>query len=303
MNNLSDETTFGATTDSIFLSNPKTVDFQDGVIEFDILFDNDPGMGDAAVITFRMLESDTYYGIWLTNTKDWASSFILVRQGEVTRIGNESAVQSFPTRSWSRVAITVRGSSLTLLKDGSPLLSATDESWTDGKWGGIGVYAAYHDGVFHVDNFAVRNTSRPLTYVSAFTKILTTVVQNTVTSISVTTTTSTSTDRITSSVTTSTTVTSTLIQSILPVPNEAWVFIALIGFVMAALGGYYLHPNRVMTGIFAYGFGALTFFFAALSQKWVAFGEGATVLACALVPPIIGFAMGRYLKQGQRRPL
>lgn len=318
LNNLSNENSFGTQTDSVYLENPITTGFQDGVIEFDVFFDNQPNAGDIAVITFRMLDSKTYYGALLTNTKDWTSSFIVAREGEITRIGDQSEWQAFPTCSWSHVVISIAGSSFTLVKDNKVLLSATDSSWSDGKWGGIGVYAGYFRGMFHIDNFLVRDTSKPLTYTAAFTERITTFTTVTLVSTSETNTVQTTTSIVTTTslvtsrsiltlvatnfLTTNITSTSTLTQAILPVPAEATASIAIIAFVLALMGGYYLHPNRVVTGVFAYGFGALAFFFAALSQKWLTFGEGITVLLGALVPPIIGFVVGRSLKNDRRRP-
>jgi len=308
LNNLSSENSFGAQADSVYLENPITTGFQDGVIEFDIFFDNQPNVGDVAVITFRMLGSKTYYGALLTNTKDWTSSFIVAREGEITRIGNQSEWQAFPTRSWSHIVITVTGSLFTLVKDNKMLLSATDSNWSEGKWGGVGIYAGYLRGMFHIDNFFLRDTSKPLTYTAAFTEKITTFTTSIVISTSETTTVQTTTSVVTTTslvtsrsiltlvvtnlLTTNTTSTSTLTQAIVPVPLEATAFIALIGFTFALLGGYYLHPNRVVTGVFAYGFGVLTFFFAALSQKWLTFTEGTMLLVDTLVPPIAGFALG-----------
>jgi len=175
------DSTFGQGGDSIHLENPKTIEFQDGTISFDILFDNDPLVGDRAVITFRMQDSDTYYGAMLSNTHDWNSTFIVVNNGQVHAIGDASTVQAFPTRTWSRVTLLIKGSQFIASINGQPVFSASDDSWSEGKWGGIGIYSAYFAGVFHIDNFGIEDTSNPLTFLSPFTSVVTGFTTTTVT--------------------------------------------------------------------------------------------------------------------------
>jgi hypothetical protein len=171
--NVAGDSTFGQGGDSIYLENPRTTEFQDGTIDFDILFANDPGAGEKAVITFRMLDSGTYYGAMLSNTHDWSSTFIVVRNGQVHAIGNASTLQAFPTRTWSRVTLLIKGSQFIALTNGQPVFSANDDSWSEGKWGGIGIYSAYFAGIFHIDNFGIEDTSSPLTFLSPFTSVVT----------------------------------------------------------------------------------------------------------------------------------
>jgi hypothetical protein len=295
LNNSWNITTFGTQTDSVFLRNPITVDFEDGIIDFDIYFDNDPWAGDTAVITFRMLDSNTYYGASLTNTRDWPSSFIVVRQGEVNQVGNQSQVQAFPTRYWSHVTIVIKGTSLTLLKDGKELLSARDESWIEGKWGGIGIYAAYFQGLFHVDNFSVGDTSIPLTYTSVFTQVVTALTTSTLTFTDSTT--STRTSESLTTVTMTATTTSTVTHSILPIPNYAWIFVGLIGFVLGLAGGYYWQAEWLVPAFIVYGFGMLGFFFSALSQSWLTFYDASGLVVSAVAAPVAGFFIGRRSKR------
>lgn len=129
-NNVTGDSTFGEGSDSIYLENPRTTEFQDGTIGFDILFDNDPAYGDRAVITFRMLDSGTYYGAMLSNTHSWNSTFIIVRDGQVHAIGSASSPQAFPTGTWSRVTLLIKGSQFTALTNGQPIFSANDTSWS-----------------------------------------------------------------------------------------------------------------------------------------------------------------------------
>lgn len=174
--NVAGDFTFGEGSDSIYLENPRTTEFQDGTINFDIFFDNDPLVGDRAVITFRMLDSSTYYGAMLSNTHDWSSTFIVVKNGQVRAIGNASTPQAFPTRTWSRVTLLIKGYQFIALTNGQPVFSASDTSWSEGKWGGIGIYSAYLAGVFHIDNFGIENTSNPLTFLSPITSVVISIV-------------------------------------------------------------------------------------------------------------------------------
>lgn len=308
LSNPSNDNSFGGQTDSVYLNNPMTVDFQDGIIEFDIRFDNDPGMGDVAVITFRMLDSKTYYGAALSNTWNWGSSFILVQQGQVAKIGNQSALQAFPTRSWSHVTVIVRGSSLRLLKDDEPLFSAVDATWSEGKWGGIGIYSAYFAGSFHIDNFYIRDTSKPLTYRSAFTQLTTmfstsmatftasttTVTTSTATSISKTTVVSTEVSTL--SETMMTTATSTVTQSVVPIQREPLVMIGAFILLLSLLGACFLTPKELAAILSASGIAIIGGLLVAVGQKTLTLEDASNVIAAFVIPVVVALIIGAYLR-------
>jgi hypothetical protein len=299
--------------DSLYLSNPETADFQNGTIEFDIYFDNQPGAGDRAVITFRMLDRDTYYGALLSNTLDWNSNFIIVRHGVASTIGNVSSAQAFPTHAWSHVKLAIDGSTFALYKDDLEIASARDVSWGDGKWGGLGIYSAYFNGVFHIDNFSVHDTSRPLIFVAPFTletTVLTTSVSTTystfLSSITVfsTVTTTTSSTLLSSitvfstiSMTTSSTFTSLITQSKIPIPDDPLFLIAFVGLIASIYAGYFKKETvAFIAAIVLYEFGLLGFVFTGVSQLWFTFDDGFRILLGSAVTPLIGFVIGGVLE-------
>jgi hypothetical protein len=281
--------------DSLYLSNPETADFQNGTIEFDIYFDNQPGAGDRAVITFRMLDRDTYYGALLSNTFDWNSNFIIVRDGVASTIGNVSSAQVFPTHASSHVKLAIDGSTFVMYKDGVEISSAHDASWGDGKWGGLGVYSAYFNGVFHIDNFSVYDTSRPLIFVAPLT--LETTVLTTSVSTTYTTFLSSTTVYSTFSTTTSSTFTSVITQSRIPIPDDPLFLIAFIGLVASIYAGYFKKETvAFIAAIILYEFGLLGFVFTGVSQLWFTFNDGFRILLGSAVTPLIGLLIGGLLK-------
>lgn len=290
-------TIFGSSSggSSLYLKNPATTDFQNGVIEFDVFFDNDPTFGDQAVVTFRMLDANTYYGALLANTAGWHSNFIMVRNGVITSIGNESDAQVFPSRVWSHVSIVIESSTMKVFKDGgaTPIFSAEDSSWSEGKWGGIGLYSAYYNGVFHIDNFNVHDTSIPLTFVSPFTHV-TTLMETSVSTTS-STTTSYSTSTTTIMKTTNTTSTSTIVKSRIPVPDMPIVLFAVLGLAVSAIGGA-LRDKRVVEIIVVYEIAAVpTFVLGGISQMWFTFDDAYRIMLALGVMPLFGLVFGWFV--------
>ena len=140
---------------SLFLTNPRTSDFTDGMIEFDLYFETSGWSGVSAMLTFRMQSDNTYYAVRLTSTHDWYCSFVTYSSGTMKEIGSPSDRGVFPTGAWSHVIVTVGGSRLSCYMDGIPICSADDGTWSQGNWGGIGLQNNYYDGVFYVDNFRI----------------------------------------------------------------------------------------------------------------------------------------------------
>lgn len=255
------DSTFGNGTDSIYLSHPITTEFQNGNIDFDIFFDNDPGAGDRAVITFRMLDPNTYYGVVLSNTQNWNSTFLVVRDRQVRTIGSESAVQLFATRIWSHVTLQIQGSQFVALINGKPVFSANDQSWSEGKWGGVGIYSAYYGGIFHIDNFLV--ASNPSTSTLPIPGIVTSTTTTTISSTNVNPG-ETSTSMEITIYTSKTTITSAVIQGavftvyettsvgIISVPETTWglpeqMILIAIGAIFALFGDFDLEKrSRVL---------------------------------------------------------
>jgi hypothetical protein len=152
---------------SLFLVNPVTSEFADGMIEFDIYFDTSSEVGTSAMLTFRMQSDDSYYGLRLTSTRDWHSGFAIYSKYDSwkdigwsdgwSEIGwsGYTAGGLFPTRTWSHVIVTVAGSRLSCYKDGLLMSFAEDRTWSQGHWGGIGLQTNYYGGIIYVDNFRI----------------------------------------------------------------------------------------------------------------------------------------------------
>lgn len=293
-------TTFGSSEklDSLYLSNPSTIDFQDGTIEFDILFD---GPSARAAITFRMLDSNNYYAAILANAWNWPSNFVMVKNGIATAIGNASAPQEFPTgpNSWSHVVLNIRGSLFSAYRDGVEIFSAYDTSWREGKWGGIGIYAAYFDGAFHIDNFSVYDTSVPLMFRALSTE-WTTVFNTSVVSTSVTVASTVSTAS-TTTFSTNVTYTSTIIHSRLIADevsfNALLLFFGLGHFIVFLLGAAVLKRREIIGALLTYILAVWGFIlYASLNQGWITQVEMQYSLLAVSGPTFAGLASGWYLK-------
>lgn len=133
---------------------PRTAEFADGMIEFDIFFETSVWAGVSAMLTFRMQSDDSYYALLLTSTNDWRSGFMIYTRYNVWRyIGSVSDPGVFPTGAWSHVIVTIGGSRMSCYKDGVLVSSVDDDTWSKGTWGGIGLQNNYYGGVFYIDNF------------------------------------------------------------------------------------------------------------------------------------------------------
>jgi len=146
---------------SLFLTNPATADFADGMIEFDLYFETSGWAGVSAMLTFRMQSENIFYALRLTSTRDWYCSFVLYLEGQERReIGAPSERGVFPTGAWSHVVVTIGGPRMSCYMDGILICSAYDETWSQGRWGGIGLQNNYYGGVFYVDNFRMPRSTR-----------------------------------------------------------------------------------------------------------------------------------------------
>ena len=154
---------------SLFLANPTTANFADGMIEFDLYFENSGWEGVSAMITFRMQSDDTYYALRLTSTRDWYCSFIIYAKntlqiGNWREIGSRSETAAFPTGAWSHVVLTIGASRMSCYRDGILVCSVEDDTWSKGSWGGIGLQNNYYGGVFYIDNFNIPGRMKWTTY-------------------------------------------------------------------------------------------------------------------------------------------
>ena len=154
---------------SLYLTNPTTANFADGMIEFDLYFETSGWAGVSAMLTFRVQSDKNYYALRLTSTRDWYCSFMIYARNalqieEWKEIGSSSERGVFPTGAWSHVAVTIGGSRMTCYKDGVPICVADDNTWSQGCWGGIGLQNNYYDGVFYVDNFRIPGRMKWVTY-------------------------------------------------------------------------------------------------------------------------------------------
>ncbi len=139
---------------SAYVSNPKTVCFQNGVIEFDILFPHNAGQ--KAFLVFRMQDDATYYALRLTSTGDWTCHFAKFKGfGNLQTIGSESSKGLFSAGVWNHIKVVINGSHFDCYKDGSLICSVDDPEWSMGTYGGIGFYSAYLRGMFFIDNLKI----------------------------------------------------------------------------------------------------------------------------------------------------
>jgi len=141
---------------ALYLSNPLTENFADGMIEFDIYFETLRESGASAMLTFRMQSDDTYYALRLTSTQDWRCYFVkYFGCGNWRIIGTQSDLGVFSTQTWSHVIVTVGGPRFQAYKDGVRICEAVDETWQRGNWGGIGFQNNYYASSFYLDNFRI----------------------------------------------------------------------------------------------------------------------------------------------------
>jgi len=140
----------------LYLSNPVTASFTDGMIEFDIYFETMRESGASAMLIFRMQSDDTYYALRLTSTGNWRCYFArYFGCGNWRAIGTQSDLGAFPTQAWSHVIVTVGGPRFQAYKDGALICEAVDETWQRGCWGGIGLQNNYYGSSFYIDNFRI----------------------------------------------------------------------------------------------------------------------------------------------------
>ncbi|MFH0849107.1 MAG: hypothetical protein V1857_06365 [archaeon] len=148
-----------AQSTSVYLTNPSTSAFTDGMLEFDIYFATSGEAGVSANIVFRMQDDSTYYVLHLTSTRDWKSYFAKYSAEcgppRWQIIGVESPPGVFPTGAWSHVTVTIGGPRFEACKDGLPICFAVDNMWGDTAFGGIGILNNYYNGVFYIDNFRI----------------------------------------------------------------------------------------------------------------------------------------------------
>ncbi len=141
---------------SVFLGSPATAGFADGMIEFDLFFENSGWEGVSAMLTFRMQSDDTYYALRLTSTRDWYGGFMIYKRfSGWSYVGATSPWGVFPTGAWSHVSVIIGGSRMSCYKDGELICSLDDSTWSKGNWGGIGLQNNYYGGVFYIDNFRI----------------------------------------------------------------------------------------------------------------------------------------------------
>lgn len=119
---------------ALYLSNPVTATFVDGMIEFDIYFETLRESGASAMLTFRMQSDDTYCALRLTTTQDWRCYFVkYFGCGNWRIIGTQSDLGVFSTQTWSHVIVTVGGPRFQAYKDGVRICEAVDETWQRGN--------------------------------------------------------------------------------------------------------------------------------------------------------------------------
>lgn len=139
---------------SLFLFNPMTSEFADGMIEFDMYFDNDAGQ--KAFVVFRVENDQSYYAARITSTHNWQGYFVR-RTGanDWYAFGSKSYFWAVAPQVWFHVVIVIDGNHFELWRDMERLFSGDDWSLPRGKWGGIGFYCAYYQGSFHIDNLKI----------------------------------------------------------------------------------------------------------------------------------------------------
>ncbi|MFH0849009.1 MAG: LamG-like jellyroll fold domain-containing protein, partial [archaeon] len=149
---------------SLYLTDPATSAFADGMIEFDIYFETSGWAGVSAMLTFRMQSSGSYYALRLTSTRDWYSSFVIYSEMSGSKDIGWSESSGFPTGAWSHVVVTVGDSRMSCYRDGVLICDAEDDMWSQGSWGGIGLQNNYYGGIFYVDNFKIPGRISWITY-------------------------------------------------------------------------------------------------------------------------------------------
>ena len=142
---------------SSYLTNPSTITFADGMIEFDIYFATNSGSGQSANIIFRMQASDQYYSLRLTSTPVWTCYFARYFGccDNFAIIGSQSSPGAFQTGTWSHVVVTIGGPRFEAYKDGVLICQAEDNIWQRGTYLGLGILNNYYSGVFYISNFNI----------------------------------------------------------------------------------------------------------------------------------------------------
>jgi hypothetical protein len=138
-----DEASFGSQDScSAFISDPDLRSFENGIIEFDMYFDNDAGQ--KAFVIFRMENDQSYYAARITSTHNWQGYFVR-RTGanDWYAFGSKSYFWAVAPQVWFHVVIVIDGNHFELWRDMERLFSGDDWSLPRGKWGGIGFYCAY----------------------------------------------------------------------------------------------------------------------------------------------------------------
>jgi hypothetical protein len=119
-----------------------------------MFFDNEGGQ--KAYVTFRMQDDHSYYAARLTSTYDWPSHFTKRTDANNWQmVGSKSYLWAIAPKTWFHVTLIVSGNHFQLCRDWELLFSADDSTIVRGKWGGIGFYSAYFNGVFHIDNLKI----------------------------------------------------------------------------------------------------------------------------------------------------
>lgn len=303
---------FGDDVNSVYLRNPDTSKLANFTLRFWIYFDDDAGR---AMVTFRMQDSRNYYAVWLSDTSDWPLRIYKYLNDEPVKLAE--TVQKgvfFDPRSWSHVEIRVQGTTISLYIGESvdPVLAASDSQWSAGRDLGIGIYNSHTIGAFHIDDLelltcealcylSISTTTSISTETSTTTSTTTTSTTTTTTSttISTTTTTTTSTtiSTTTSTMTTNTTTTSTITQPKLPVPSAALYVLAAIEFFTILIGAVRLKPREIVAGLVTYALSVLgSTLYAVLTQAWITFTEGQSIMLAVGIPCLAGLLIGWYLR-------
>jgi len=165
------------TMPSLYLSNPDTSTFSNGTIEFDLHTPALPGAGDDFIIavTFRMQNESSYYAFVMkwgsnygaTEYNAWPWSFFKYNKldnvtNPWTCLSPNVAYPPMSPNSTYHVCLIISGSEfLATFPYGNSFVTmpGSDSTWSDGTWGGIGLYLLYSPvNPLWIDNFAFSPT-------------------------------------------------------------------------------------------------------------------------------------------------
>jgi hypothetical protein len=169
---------FADNVSSLYISNPDTSKLANFTLSFWIHFDDTIGRAGRAIVTFRMQNERNYYAAYLSDDVTWTSridKFVDDKEIILKETENRGV---FDPNTWSNVKLQVRGTTFSLYKDGSLILTGSDNDWSSGKTYGIGIYNGYHTYSFHIDDLLLE-TCEPLCYVNVVTVNSTSTIKQT----------------------------------------------------------------------------------------------------------------------------